>query len=72
MTNSDLMATDDHGEALAELRNVLKRMLIDDLLAREKQALEALQTDLSPQAQQNYRDLQTRRKAMESGSTATS
>jgi DNA primase len=72
MTNSDLMATDDHGEALAELRNVLKRMLIDDLLAREKQALEALQTDLSPQAQQTYRDLQTRRKAMESGSTATS
>jgi hypothetical protein len=47
-------------------------MLIDDLLAREKQALEALQTDLSPQAQQTYRDLQTRRKAMESGSTATS
>lgn len=70
MTHSDLVATDDHGEALTELRNVLKRMLIDDLLAREKQALEALQTDLSPQAQQAFRDLQARRKALETGTTA--
>ena len=70
MTHSDLVPTDDHGEALTELRNVLKRMLIDDLLAREKQALEALETDLSPQAQQTFRDLQDRRKALERGSTA--
>jgi DNA primase len=70
MTGSDLLPTEDHGEALAELRNLLKPMLIEQLKALEDQASKALETDLSPEAQFRYRELQARRKALETGTTA--
>ena len=71
MTGSDLAATDDHGEALTELRNLLQRMLIEQLKVMEDQASKALETDLSPEAQLRYRELQARRRALETGTTAT-
>jgi len=68
MTGSDLLPTDDHGEALAELRNLLKPMLIEQLKAAETAALAAAPTD--PGAQQRYRELLARRKALEAGAAA--
>ena len=68
MTGSDLLPTEDHGEALAELRNLLKPMLIEQLKAAETAALAAAPTD--PEAQQRYRELLARRKALEAGATA--
>jgi DNA primase len=65
MTRSDLLPTEDHGEALAELRNLLRPMLIEQLKAQEEQASKALETDLSPEAQLRYRELQARRRALE-------
>ena len=65
MTASDLLPTEDHGEALAELRNLLKPMLIEQLKAAETEALNSAPTD--PQAQQRYRELRDRRLALQSG-----
>jgi len=65
MTRSDLLPTEDHGEALAELRNLLRPMLIEQLKAQEERASKALETDLSPEAQLRYRELQARRRALE-------
>ena len=65
---SDLAATDDHGEALTELRNLLKRMLIDQLKAEETEAIEAAKLD--PAALARYRELQARRLALETGAAA--
>lgn len=64
MTASDLLPTEDHGEALAELRNLLKPMLIEQLKAAETEALTAASTD--PDAQQRYRALRDRRLALQS------
>jgi len=63
MTGSDLLPTEDHGEALAELRNLLKPMQIEQLKAAETEALGAASTD--PQAQQRYRELRDRRLALQ-------
>jgi len=65
MLGSDIAATDDHGEALAELRNLLKRMLIDQLKAEETEAIAAARLD--PAALARYRELQARRLALETG-----
>jgi len=64
-TGSDLAATDDHGEALAELRNLLKRMLIEQLKVEETEAIEASRSN--PAALERYRELQNRRLALETG-----
>jgi len=63
MTGSDLAAGDDHGESLAELRNLLNRMLIDHLKAQETEAIEA--SLANPAALERYRELQARRRALE-------
>ncbi len=68
MHGSDLVATDDHGEALAELRNLLKRMLIEQIKAEETEAIEAARSN--PAALERYRELQARRRALEIGATA--
>jgi DNA primase len=54
---------DDQAEALAELRNLLQRLLIEQLKAEETAALIAATTD--PQALQRYRELQARRRTLE-------
>ncbi len=69
MTGSDLSATDDPAEALAELRNLLKRMLIEQLKTEETEAIAA--SALDPAALARYRELQTRRMALETGLAAT-
>ncbi len=66
MTGSDLVAGDDHGETLAELRNLLNRMLIDHLKAQETEAIEASLSN--PAALERYRELQARRRALETAS----
>jgi len=66
MTGSDLAAGDDHGETMAELRNLLNRMLIDHLKAQETEAIEASLNN--PAALERYRELQTRRRALETAS----
>lgn len=68
MTGSDLAATDDHGEALTELRNLLTRMLIEQLKTEETEAIEAARSN--PAALERYRELQARRRALETGATA--
>ena len=50
-------------EADAELRNVLDRLLVDQLKAQENEAIGAAATD--PQALARYRLLQERRRAIE-------
>jgi DNA primase len=68
MHGSDLAATEDHGEALGELRNLLKRMLIEQLKAEETEAIAAARID--PAALERYRELQARRLALETGAAA--
>ncbi|MFN4003456.1 MAG: DNA primase [Hylemonella sp.] len=63
MHGSELPLPETRDEALAELRNLLRRMLIDQLKAEETAALAAAPTD--PQAQLRYRELQARRRALE-------
>lgn len=65
MTGSDLSATDDQEEARTELRNLLKRMLIEQLKTEETEAIAA--SALDPAALARYRELQTRRMALETG-----
>lgn len=59
--NQDLAAL-AAAEALQELRGLVDLMLIDDLKARETEALEAARTD--PQALQRYRTLHERRREL--------
>ncbi len=65
MTGSDLGATDDAQEARTELRNLLQRMLIEQLKTEETEAIAA--SALDPAALARYRELQTRRRALETG-----
>ena len=50
-----------------ELRNLLNRMLVERLKAQETEAIHASKAD--PTALQRYRELQTRRRALESTPT---
>jgi len=63
MNSSDLLPTDDHGEALVELRNVVTPMMIEHLKALETEAIAAAPGD--PAAQARYRELHARRRALE-------
>ncbi len=70
MTGSDLAAGDDHGESMAELRNLLNRMLIDHLKTQETEAIEASLSN--PAALERYRELQARRRALETAAPKSS
>ena len=69
MTGSDLLPTEDHGEALTELRNLLKPMQIAQLKAAETEALAAAAND--PEALRRYRALYERRMALQNTSQST-
>ncbi len=51
-------------ESTRELRSLLNRMLVERLKAQETEAIEAAKAD--PTALVRYRDLQIRRRALES------
>ena len=61
---SDLAPTDDRAEAEQELRNLLKPLHIEQLKAKETEAIAAAQTD--PTALERYRELHARRLALSS------
>ncbi len=63
MGAADMASADDHKDTQEELRNLLRRMLVEDLKAQETQAIEASRTD--PLALERYRELQARRRALE-------
>jgi DNA primase len=62
MGSADMASDDDAQAAQEELRNLLRLMLADHLKVQENLALEAMLTD--PAAEQRYRELQARRKAL--------
>lgn len=68
MADYALSDTSDNHEAHEELRNLLDRMLIEQLKNEETQAIEAAKTD--PNALHHYRDLQARRILLEATSRA--
>ena len=63
MSTPDMGAADDNLDATEELRNLLRRMLVEHLKAQETLAIEASRTDAS--ALQRYRELQARRRELE-------
>ena len=67
MAASDMASNDDHKDTQDELRNLLRRMLVEDLKAQETRAIEASRTD--PSALERYRELQARRRALESAAS---
>ena len=58
----------DSAESDQELRSLLNRMLVERLKAQETEAIEAAKAD--PAALARYRDLQTRRRALETATAA--
>ncbi len=62
MGSADMASDDDAHATQEELRNLLRLMLADHLKAQENLALQAMLTD--PAAEQRYRELQARRKAL--------
>ena len=58
----------DSAESEQELRSLLNRMLVERLKAQETEAIEAAKAD--PAALARYRDLQTRRRALEAATAA--
>ena len=54
---------DNPSETLQELRNLVNRMLVEQLKLQETEAIEAAKTD--PSALARYRELQARRRALE-------
>ena len=63
MTDYELSATDEQEESAAELRNLLNRMLVEQLKIQETKAIDASKVD--PNALQRYRELQVRRRTLE-------
>jgi DNA primase len=64
MTGYELGTASNEAEAAGELRHLLNRMLIEQLKIDETLAIEAAPTD--PAALQRYRELQARRRLLES------
>ena len=64
MAGYELGAADETGESASELRNLLNRMLVDQLIVQETEALQAAKAD--PTALLRYRELYTRRRALQS------
>ncbi len=67
MADHEAGVDDEAGESARELRNLLNRMLVERLKAQETEAIHASKAD--PTALQRYRELQTRRRALESTPT---
>jgi DNA primase len=63
MSGPELGSLDNHAETPQELRNLLNRMLVEQLKALETEAIAASTTD--PSALQRYRELQARRRELE-------
>ena len=63
MSATDMAGADDHQDTVEELRNLLKRMLIEQIKVQETEAIEAARAD--PTALQRYRELQARRRELE-------
>ncbi len=70
MTGDELAIETPAAQRGAELRDVLDRLLIDQLIAQETQALQASKAD--PQALLRYREYYARRRAIQSGLTKSS
>ena len=71
MADHEAGVTDDAdavGESARELRNLLNRMLVEQLKAQETEAILASKAD--PSALQRYRELQVRRRALESATAS--
>jgi DNA primase len=66
MGAQEMSGSDDHQDASLELRNLLRRMLVDHIKAQETAAIEASRSD--PTALQRYRELQARRRELEAAS----
>ena len=64
MTGYELDAASEPDESPSELRNLLNRMLVERLKNQETEAIEAAKAD--PTALQRYRELQARRRQLES------
>ena len=64
MADPQLATIDDQKDAIEELRNLLQRMLVEQLKEQETLAILTLKDD--PLALQRYRELQSRRRALES------
>jgi DNA primase len=64
MTGFELGAADETGESASELRNLLNRMLVERLKVQETEAIHAAKAD--PTALHRYRELQARRRQLES------
>lgn len=67
MADHEAGVADEAGESARELRNLLNRMLVERLKAQETEAIHASKAD--PTALQRYRELQARRRALESTPT---
>jgi DNA primase len=64
MTEADLLPPEDAKEAVAELRNLLKSMLIDQLKLLEEEAYKAWEANPGPEARERFKELQDRRTAL--------
>ena len=67
MGAQEMAGTDDHKDTEDELRNLLRRMLVEHIKAQETAAIEASRSD--PSALQRYRELQARRRELESAAS---
>jgi DNA primase len=67
MASPDMASADEAQATQDELRSLLRLMLADHLMAQENLALQAMVSD--PGAEQRYRDLQARRKALVAASS---
>ena len=63
MGAQEMAGSDDRQDALQELRNLLRRMLVEHIKTQETAAIEASRSD--PTALQRYRELQARRRELE-------
>ncbi|MDO8777154.1 MAG: DNA primase [Burkholderiaceae bacterium] len=64
MADFELVEPDEAGESASELRNLLNRMLVERLKEQETEAIQAAKAD--PSALHRYRELQARRRQLES------
>ncbi len=64
MSGHEINADDEADAESSELRNLLNRMLVERLKAQETEAIHAARSD--PTALQRYRELQARRRGLES------
>jgi DNA primase len=70
MSGGELVSAASAAETMQELRNLLNLILDDQLKVMQDQAAKALETDLSPEAQQRYRELQARRRGLKAAGPA--